>query len=324
MAYILLFIGGVTVLLIRRFSKWPTTGVNDTVKEESIKAETKFRRTQNQKIAHIKNEDIAGLIDRTIDKRDRETFLKHLSKCDDCLTLYCETLKFIEDEKEEKVPFGEKINVPVPRFWEKLGAIFQKPLLIPAAAVLLIVIAQGIYFFIGPSGNGIQKARVQFITQSYEKMTNNYTLAPGTDKINAAVRAGFIVEDLFALAASGDGETDKTSSGLLKELRAEQEIISGITPETGDIHETVKAVERAIEANSLSQSYTLGRFIERSALDTLENKRPAEEEMAKYIKIAVELDLPEGLVNRFRKVGAATGSDARREVWKEIKEIFIM
>lgn len=269
---------------------------------------------------HLDDEDIAGLIDGTIGKKERESFLTHLSQCDDCLTVYSETLKFVEDEKA-----GEKaVSVPVPRFWERLGAIFPKPLLIPAAAVLLIAVAVGIYLFIGPSGNEIQKARVRFITRSFEEMTNNYTLSPGTDKISAAVRAGFIVEDLYVLADSGDSETDKTLNGLLKELRAEQEIISGIKPETGDIHETVKALERDIAANSLSTSYTLGRFIERSALDTFENKRPAKEEMEKYITIAAEHPLPEGLVVRFRKIMSAPGADAEREAWNEVKEIFFV
>ena len=51
---------------------------------------------------HLEDEDIARMIEGKISKKERENFLKHLSQCETCLTLYSETLKFVEEDKKEK------------------------------------------------------------------------------------------------------------------------------------------------------------------------------------------------------------------------------
>lgn len=267
---------------------------------------------------HLDDEDIAGLIDGTIDEKDREIFLKHLSRCNECFTVYSETLKFVEEEKAEKKP--EKVTVP--GFWERLVTIVPKPVLLPAAALLVIAVAIGIYLFIQPPGNGILKARVEYITQSIDTFYNHYGLSPLNDKNSAAVRAGLIVEDLRVLADTGESEThDTLKKSLIEGLRSEMNTISGHAPDTGNIDRVIKTVERDIAAASLSPLYDLGRFIERSAMDTFENKPPAKEEMDKFISVAAEHGLPGGLIDRLRKVMSAAGAVEEREIWNEIKEI---
>lgn len=261
---------------------------------------------------HLDDEDIAGLIDGTINKKDRETFLKHLSGCKDCLTVYSETLKFIEDEKAEKVPFGERLKMTVKNAWESMGGLFPVRIFNPVNIVaMLIVLVIGGYLVFGPPDNGPHDSRVQFIAAGLTEMSELYTFSTDNDKKNAAVRAGFLTEDLAILKTSGGNEELKHN--INKQLQAELKTLFGSTifpPAELDI-------ERRLKEQSLFDLYSLGRFIERSALATFENKRPGQEEMDTYLKIAQAQNLPPGFFKRFRNVSTV-------ESWKEIKEIFLV
>lgn len=260
---------------------------------------------------HLDDEDIAGLIDGTINKKDRETFLKHLSGCKDCLTVYSETLKFIEDEKAEKVPFGETLKMTFRRFWDSMNALVPKVVWIPTAAAVVIALVLGIFLLINPPGDDIRNARVQFIAAGFTEMSELYTFSTDNDKKNAAVRAGFLTEDLAILKTSGGNEELKHN--INKQLQAELKTLFGSTifpPAELDI-------ERRLKEQSLFDLYSLGRFIERSALATFENKKPGQEEMDTYLKIAQAQNLPPGFFKRFRNVSTV-------ESWKEIKEIFLV
>lgn len=90
---------------------------------------------------HLSDEDIARLIDGKPGKKEREAFLEHISDCDDCLTIYTETLKFIESEKQEPAAATN------PGFLEILSRIkntissispVKRWILVPALAALLI------------------------------------------------------------------------------------------------------------------------------------------------------------------------------------------
>jgi len=258
---------------------------------------------------HLDDEDIAGLIDGTVNKKERETFLKHLSECKDCLTVYSETLKFIEDEKAEKVPFGETLKMTFRRLWDSMNALVPKVVWIPAAVV--IALALGIFLLINPPGDDIRNARVQFIADSFKQMDALYTFSPANNKTNAAVRTGFLIEELLTLTTSGNNKELKHN--INKRLQAELKTLFGsnISPSAE------REIERRLKEQSLYDLYSLGRFIERSALDTFENKTPGQEEMDKYLKIAQDENLPPGFFKRFRNVSTV-------EAWKEIKEIFMV
>jgi len=260
---------------------------------------------------HLDDEDIAGLIDGTINKKDRETFLKHLSECKECLTVYSETLKFIEDEKAEKVPFGETLKMTFRRFSDSMNALVPKVVWIPTAAAVVIALALGIFLLINPPGDDIRNARVQFIADSFKQMDALYTFSPANNKTNAAVRTGFLIEELLTLTTSGNNEELKHN--INNRLQAELKTLFGST-----IFPSAELdIERRLKEQSLYDLYSLGRFIERSALDTFENKSSGQKEMDTYLKIAQAHDLPPGFFKRFRNVSTV-------ESWKEIKEIFLV
>ena len=263
---------------------------------------------------HLDDEQIAGLIDGTITKKERETFLKHLSGCEECLTVYSETLKFMEEEKGEKVPFGETLKMTFRRFWDSMNTLVPEAVWIRTAAAVVIALVLGIFLLVNPPGDDIRDARVRFIADSVKQMDALYTFSPANDKTNAAVRTGFLIEDRLTLTTSGNNE--KLKRNIDKRLQTELKTLFG-----SDI---IPPAELEIEKRLREQSpyapydlYSLGRFIERSALDTFENKSPGQKEMDKYLKIAQDHDLPPGFFKRFRRVSTI-------ESWKEIKEIFLV
>lgn len=278
---------------------------------------------------HLDDEDIAGLIDGTVNKKERETFLNHLSQCKDCLTVYSETLKFIEDEKAETVPFGERLKITIRRFGESMDALFPKKILIPAGAAVVFALVIGIFLLINSPGPKNHKARAQFIAAGFRQMDSLYTFSPTNNKTNAAVRAGFLTEDLLILTTFPNNEKLKTglSSRLKEELKTlvPNEIFPSLQPgNPGNIKPMIDTISRRLKEQSLFDLYSLGRFIERSALGTFENKTPGREEMDEYVRIARENNLPPGFFKRFRNVSTVTGADALRGTWKEIKEIFLV
>lgn len=91
---------------------------------------------------HLSDEDIARLIDGKTGKKERAAFLKHISDCEDCLTIYTETLEFIEAEKQEPTAatFPGPLEI-LSRIKQPVSSIFpgKKWILVPALAILLIV-----------------------------------------------------------------------------------------------------------------------------------------------------------------------------------------
>ncbi len=95
-------------------------------------------------MTHLEDEDIARLIDGKLGKEEQEQFLKHLSQCDDCLTIYTETLKFVEQEKRRAAWWR---RLPLPDF-KKIAASLRLPKLVPekryrwafAALVILLLV----------------------------------------------------------------------------------------------------------------------------------------------------------------------------------------
>jgi len=286
---------------------------------------------------HLEDEDIARFVDGHVAKNEREEFLKHFSECDACLKAYAETLKFVEEEeagkKEKYIPrFPKVLNI---RFRSIFGVFSWKP---AAAAVLVVLMV--IFLLLplvrkkGPD-HEVMSAKIKYIEDSIMKMedTENYAFSSSMDnnKVNAAVRAGFFIEDLHVLLQSNQKEKLKTI--ILEKCAKELKIIftdqanpplAGLgTINKHGFKGIVKKMREELEKQALFEPYRLGRFVERSILSGFEDKRPGKKEIEKYLVIAGKNNLPPGVVKDFERLKNTGGLIKNREICRDIKEGFL-
>jgi hypothetical protein len=264
---------------------------------------------------HLQDEDIARMIEGNINKKERRDFLKHLSECDTCLSVYSETFEFIEKEKKDKETargFG----------WTA-GSIFTVKRLIPAAAALIVIVSLGTFALKEIHHREIKNKQIGYIKNLTEM--GSYPFSPSKNEIYAAVRAGFLVEDLSLLVNTGEEEL-RTKIG--KMLGSELKAISN--NETGSLSQDLENIERRIrgslEKRPLAKPFQLGCFLEHSILSTFENEAPKQEDIEKYRRIAQEYKdkLPRGVLKGLKKL-KTTGRaiEKIRSICIEIKEIFL-
>lgn len=281
-------------------------------------------------MSHLDNEHIAGLIDGTITKKERETFLEHLSGCKECLTVYSETLKFIEEEKAENVPFGERLKITVRRFGDSMNALFPQKILIPAAVVLVLIV------FITPILlNQIRQAKIRehqvgYIADSVTE-TETYALAPSTDEVYAAVRAGIFVEDLSLIVNISKEEMLQTKvAGMLgNQLKLFDTEENALSTDAGHVEKTnfetvVQRIGELMEKRSLSDAFQLGRFVEQTTLSTFKGKIPDPAIVDGFLQIArkYEHKFPVGVFKELEKMKKTTESTEVRELSGNIRKIF--
>ncbi len=278
---------------------------------------------------HLEDEDIARLIDGTISKKERESFLKHLSECETCLSVYSETLEFIEED-EKKIPFTEKIKIPAQRFWQTIETIIPKKVLIPVAAVLIIILLMAPFVLNELHQRRIINAQVGFIADSIEDM-ETHAFSTSKNEIYAAVRIGIFVEDLSLLVNTGEEELKtkitKMLNGELKIFISEKssfpQYLANIDRKN---YETiVQNIRALIEKRSLSELLQFGCFVEHSILSTYENKTPNQEDIDKYQRIAQKYKgkLPIGVFKELKKLKPTIEKEKSKNICIAIKQIFI-
>jgi hypothetical protein len=283
---------------------------------------------------HLEDEDIARLIDGTISKKEREDFLKHLSECETCLSVYSETLKFMEKEKEKKrktiwklFPETKKI---ADRFGKAIATMFPKKRLIPALAVLIIILLMVPFVLNELHQRRIKKAQVEFIAKNIEEM-ETYAFSPSKDIIYAAVRAGIFVEDLSLLVNTGEKELKtKIATMLSGELKIFISETSALLKHVENIdrknYETiVRNIRALVEKQSLSELFRFGCFVEHSILSTYENKTPNQEDINKYQRIAQKYKdkLPIGVFKELKKLKPNLKKEKSKNICVAIKQIFL-
>jgi hypothetical protein len=278
---------------------------------------------------HLEDEDIARLIDGNISKKERETFLKHLSECETCLSVYSETLKFIEED-EKKIPFTEKIKIPAQRFWQTIETIIPKKVLIPATAALIIILLMVPFVLNERHQRRIKNAQVEFIAKSFEEM-ETYPFSPSKDEIVAAVRTGTFVEDLSLLVNTGEKELKmkivKKLNGELKKFISEKSSFPQylVNIDRKNYETIVQNIRALIEKRSLSELFQFGCFVEHSILSTYENKTPNQEDIDKYQRIAHKYKgkLPIGVFKELKKLKPTIVKEKSKSICIAIKQIFL-
>ncbi len=279
---------------------------------------------------HLDDEDIAGLIDGTVNKKERKTFLKHLSQCKDCLTVYSETLKFIEDEKAVRVPFGEKLKITLQGVWESMGTLVPIKILIPTAAALVFILLITPILLNQLRQTGIRNHQVEFIAGRVTK-TESYALAPSNDEVYAAVRAGIFVEDLSLLVNISKEKELKTKvagmlSSQLELFDTEEKSLSRDAAhiEKKNFESVVQRIRELLENRSLYGPFQLGRFVEQSILSTFEGKIPGPEVVEEFLQIArkYETKFPVGVFKELNQMKKSTESLEIRKRSGNIRKIF--
>jgi len=290
-----------------------------------------------KQLTHLEDEDIARFVDGNVNKNEREEFLKHFSECDACLKAYAETLKFVEEEEAEKkgkyiLRFPKGLHI---KFRQIFGVFSWKPVAAAVVVVLLVI------FLLAPlvrkkgPGDEVLSTKIQYIEDSIMKMeeTENYAFSPSMDKnkVNAAVRAGFFIEDLQVLFQSNQKEELKTKiiEKCAKELKfifadeADPPLTGVETIKKENFKRVVKKVQEGLENQALFGPYQLGRFVERSILSSFENKLPGKKEIEKYLVIAEKNNLPPGVVKDFARLKNTGGLIENKEICRDIKEVFL-
>jgi len=286
---------------------------------------------------HLDDEDIARFVDGHVDEDEREVFLEHFSECDRCLKAYTETLKFVDEEERRK--YIVKLPIPGKMLNYNYKLIFafltQKKVYITALAILIIFIVTFPYIRNKIHDNKMLSKKIQYIEEGIKKMENaeKYAFSPSKDKnkVNAAIRTGFFIEDLHVLFQSSQKEELKTKiigrfaeelktifANEAKSLLTELEIIK-----KENFKRMNKKMQTMLENQSLSEPYQFGRFMERSILSTFENKCSRKKEIKKYLLIAQKNNFPPGVLKDLEKLKNTTGVIENREICKGIKEVFL-
>lgn len=279
---------------------------------------------------HLEDEDIAGMIDGTIGKKERERFLEHLSGCDLCLSVYNESLKFVEQEGKEKFVLKmPNLGGIVDRFWQPVKSIFAARRLIPVYAVLLIVVVL-LPFLLK------ENVQVEYIEDSAALLESRgvHSFVGSNNEMYAAVRAGVFVEELSLLVDYG-GKVELRGR-IVKWLINELKVFFGtevesLLPDLSNLEEgtfdaVVQRIRDMLEKRSLGELFQFGRFVERGILACVDGKRPLEEEVEKYRRlIAGEYrdKLPAGVLKGLNKFGVGTGINESKEILIGVKDIFL-
>jgi hypothetical protein len=263
-------------------------------------------------VKHLKNEDIARMIDGTVDKEERKTFMKHLSGCSACFEVYTETLAFMEKEKKRKwmiwLPVIAKIKTAAQDFRRAVSGLFAAPMVKPALALLLVIVLIASFVLNQPNRAEILTAQCGAIADSV-KPGESHSFAPSTDEITAAFRAGVLVEDL-AILIQTDQRALKTrvANLLIDELKVildyEAEMLLPNPAQVDDwgVNTVLLRFKWMTDRKTVSDVFQLGRFVERTSLATFEKKEPRQEDIEEYLRLAREHKLPIGVLKDLEKL----------------------
>jgi hypothetical protein len=257
---------------------------------------------------HLEDEDIAKLIDGKTGKEEREIFLKHLSECKQCLTLYSQTLKFTRDDDKLKIPGFEKTFIS--RFhlylWEMPREIFAVKKYRTAFAVTVLIILAGFFLLKDRSPVKIPGAVEQTIAENIADIENNPVYSFSGSKKDAAVRIGIMTEDLSLVKNAGTNEKLRAKIADIMENRLKY---SSLSPE--------------LESTELRDYFRFGCLLERAVLACANNKRPGSGIVGECRRIAVDKRLPARVIKELDKIETAAGIDGIKTIFSNIKKIFL-
>lgn len=287
-------------------------------------------------MTHLEDKDIAKFAEGNVDQNTRKKFLIHISECDSCLKAYTDTLRFVEEERRGKFllkfPILKKIfQYP---YTQPIDVLFKRKVYLPAFAALVLILVSLPFVVRMLKDNEITAAKLKYIEESIMNLNDlkPYTFSPSSDTFYAALRAGFFTEELnVVLPSKNKKELGTTISRLLTN---ELKIIAGnkpgsLFPGPGEIRrdnfkKAVNNIRDGMEAVSLSELYQFGRFVERSLLATFENKLPNRKEIKKYRESLKHYGLPKGVFEKLEELETAADIENIRELWKGIKDIFLI
>jgi hypothetical protein len=279
---------------------------------------------------HLEIEDIGRLIDGNVSKQERKLFFKHLSQCKACLTLYNETLKFIDEEKKSKslLKFPIPGKIPVSGLWQAISTIFTVKRYRLAFAAVIIILVTAPFIVNEFSQLKIKNAQIQYIENRVENI-GSAAFFPSRGKLYPAVRTGIFVEDLSMLIQT-DGKQElrlKISQMLGRELKQLSDEKNSLLQELAHLKKknfaaVVQRIEELMEKQSLNDLFRFGRFIGQSIRATFENQIPTWEDIEKYRRIAQKYKLPPGVFKRLDKLKTTTDIKENRDIFLEIEEIF--
>lgn len=283
---------------------------------------------------HLEDEDIARMIEGTVSKKERETFLQHLSECSACFNVYTETLKFVEGEKQRKVPGIEKIKTAARRFRLAVGTIFTNKKLVPAFAVSIIIVLIGTFVINYLHHREIENNKMVYIEKIVEEIENRdvHAFSGSKGEIYAALRAGIFVEDLSLVVNAGGKNGLKTK--IIKMLSRQLNVFAGeksslfqelANIERKNVEAVVKRIRELIEKRSFDDLFRFGRFLEQSILSTYENKTTKQEDIEKYQRILQKYKgkLPLGVFKELKKFKTTTSAEESKTICIAIKEILL-
>jgi hypothetical protein len=287
---------------------------------------------------HLEDEDIARMIEGKISKKERETFLRHLSECNACFDVYTETLTFVEKERKKKtiLQLPEPVKVTGHLFLQGTRNLFKtrRPVLVPAFAALIIIVLIMPFLLKYVLHRGIENNKIGYIKNSLMEIENRgvHAFSGSKGEIYAALRAGIFVEDLYLVVNADGNEELKTK--IIKMLSRQLNTFgiqkSALSPELENVERknveaVVNRIRELIEKRSLADLFRFGRFVEHSILSTYENKIPKPEDIEKYGRTLRKYEgtLPRGVFRELKKLKPATGVEESKTICIAIKEILL-
>jgi hypothetical protein len=282
---------------------------------------------------HLKEEDMARMISGNVGKWERRKYLEHLSRCESCNKVFTETLKFFEEEEkgEEVLRLPAYATKEESRFRQVIDAMFKKPLLVPTLAAAIIILLMVPFFITGPGPDNLKDKRENakaFVSEITSQ--GSYNLDGSKNIIDSAVCTGIIIEDLYLFVkAPGEEHLFREMAEILSvELRnILKDDIDKLFPglsnmKRENLQKSVDSIEVQLARRSLSEPFRFGRFLEQTLSETFDEKKPGEEEIDKYLRMAQKIELPVGVVTKLKELKEATGTGKIRILCKEIKKIF--
>lgn len=255
-------------------------------------------------MTHLKYEEIAKLVEGNAKGKDRQRFLTHISQCEDCSAVYSETARFMEEEGKIKNTLTFPI-LPKPdlqTFRQAVSEIFTGGKYRLAAAAIAVFLLLAVIPFVSetPVHSGTENARLAHIEANITQL-ETLSFSPTRDEVYAAICTGMLLEDLSVL----DNVSHKAA--------LKQKLVNLLNSQPG--------ASQPLNRQQLAELARFGRFLERSALDTFENKLPKPQDIASYERIAQKYHLPRGILIRLKKLETAASAKEYRAVHEKITEI---
>lgn len=277
-------------------------------------------------MTHLSEEDIARLIDGRVSEAERKRMLDHMADCESCLSIYSETVKFLEEEGElrEVVELDEKGA-------GNMISMSRRAWIPVAAAILLVIIAYPFLKQILPS-DSLSDAVIAHHESRIETIGSGsgHQFADPNNKVFAAIRIGVWMEDLDGLTRDGKQKenTAKYIDLLIQDLERflpeDNPLLKEVADlDNGNFRDLELKVLLNMKNHNSGELYQLGRFIEKILLTAIDGKTPVIEELPRYLNIAEKFELPQGALRRLSQLSDAQTTGEFEEIAENIIYTFV-